>query len=347
MARPERFHGSGREESVMKLPHRRQFLHLAAGAAALPAVPRFAAAQAYPTRPITVIVPFAPGGGTDVAARIVGEHMSRTLRQQFLIENVPGAGGTTGSIRTMRANPDGYTIQMGHMGTHAISVSLYPNLAYKPDIDFEPIGIVVEQPTLIVARKDFPARDLKEFAAYVKANGERLNMAHGGVGSVSFTFGLLLNSLLGVKPTLVPFNGTGPAAHALVAGQIDYMTNGIPEVGSQVIAGTVKAFAVGTNERNPALPNVPTSKEAGLPDFQALPWYALFAPKDTPRPILDKLTDALSNALNDQNVRKRFLDLGWDTPDRARRGQAPLAKLVKSEIARWAPILKAANVNAE
>src|SRR5262249_35437336 len=148
------------------------------------------------------------------------EHMSRALGQQFLIENVAGAGGTTGSIRAMRANPDGYTIQMGHMGTHAVAVSLYPNLPYKPDVDFEPIGLVVEQPTLIVARKDFRERDLKDFVAYVKANAEKLNMAHAGVGSVSSPHGLLLNSFLGAKPFLFLFNGTGPAAQALLAGQI-------------------------------------------------------------------------------------------------------------------------------
>ena len=165
---------------------RRQFLHLAAGVAALPAVTRIAKAQTYPTRPITMIVPFAAGGGTDVVARIVGEHMSRTLGHQVIIENVPGAGGTTGSIRTMRANPDGHTIEMGHMGTHAVSVSLYPNLAYNPEVDFEPIGMVVEQPFLIVARKDFPPKDLKEFVAYVKSNAEKLNMAHSGVGSNAF-----------------------------------------------------------------------------------------------------------------------------------------------------------------
>ena len=198
---------------------RRQFLHLAAGAVALPAVTRIARAQSYPARTITMIVPFAAGGGTDVAARIIAAHMSQTLGQQIIVENVPGAGGTVGSIRTMRSNPDGYTIEMGHMGTHAVSVSLYPNLAYKPDIDFDPIGMVVELPELIVARKDFPPKDLKEFIAYVKANAEKLNMGHAGVGSNAFNFGLVLNSLLGAKPTLVPFNGTGPAANALVGGQ--------------------------------------------------------------------------------------------------------------------------------
>jgi tripartite-type tricarboxylate transporter receptor subunit TctC len=290
------------------------------------------------------IVPFAPGGSTDVAARIVGEHMSRTLGQQVIVENVPGAGGTTGSIRAMRANPDGHTIEIGHMGTHAVSVSLYPNLAYNPEVDFEPIGMVIEFPELIVARRDFPPKDLKEFVAYVKANAEKLNMAHAGVGSNAFNFGLALNSLLGVKPTLVPFGGTGPAANALVGGQVDYMLNGIAEVGSQVQAGTLKAFAICTAERSPALPGVPTTEEAGLPEFQASPWYALFAPKGTPRPFLDTLTDGLDKALDDQNVRNRLLDVGGDIPGKAKRGQRALAALVKSEIARWTPIIRAANI---
>jgi tripartite-type tricarboxylate transporter receptor subunit TctC len=323
---------------------RRGFLHLAAGALALPALSRIARAQAYPTRPITLIVPFAAGGGTDVVARIVGEHMSRTLGHQVIVENVPGAGGTTGSIRTMRANPDGHTIEMGHMGTHAVSVSLYPNLAYNPEVDFEPIGMVVEQPFLIVARKDFPPKDLKEFVAYVKSNAEKLNMAHSGVGSNGFNFGLALNSVLGVKPTMVPFNGGGPAANALVGGQVDYGLNPIAEVGSQIQAGTVKAYATGAAERSPAVPSVPTSKEAGLPEFQASPWYALFAPKGTPRSIRDKLTDALDKALDDQDVRNRLLDVGGDIPGKAKRGQQALAALVKSEIARWTPIIKGANI---
>jgi tripartite-type tricarboxylate transporter receptor subunit TctC len=212
----------------MKLP-RRQFLHLAAGAAALPAMSRMASAEAYPARPVTIVVPFAAGGSTDVSARIVGEYMARTLGQQFIIENVVGAGGTTGSLRAMRARPDGYTILMGHIGTHAFSVSLYPRLAYKPDVDFEPIGLVFQQPTVIVARKDFPAKDLKEFIGYAKANAEKLNMGHAGVGSITFILPLLLNSLLGIKPTMVPFNGAAPAANALIGGQVDYMCNGIAD----------------------------------------------------------------------------------------------------------------------
>ena len=190
---------------------------------------------------------------------------------------------------------------MGHMGTHAASVALYPNLAYKPDVDFAPIGLVAGTPVLILARKDFPPKDLKEFVAYVKANVDKLNMAHAGVGSVSFTTCLLLNSILGIKPTSIPFNGTGPALTALIAGQVDYMCDQIVNV---VPAGArpaqIKAYAVGTAERNPALPNVPTSKEAGLPEFQAQAWNALFAPKGTPQPVLDKLSDALDKALDDE-----------------------------------------------
>src|SRR5262245_43037888 len=256
----------------MKLP-RRKFLRLAAGATALPAMSRVAMAQAYPTRTVMIIVPFAAGGGTDVAARIVAEHMSRTLGQQFIVENVTGAGGTTGSTRAMRANPDGYTILMGHIGTHAFAVSLYPNLAYKPDVDFDPIGMVMEQPSLIVARKDFPPKDLKEFIAYAKGNAEKLNVGHAGVGSLLFTYALLLNSLLGVKPTMVPFTGAAPMANALIGGQIDYMLNGIIEVGQQVQAGTIKAYAITAAERHPALPNVPTTLEAGLPELQVLAWW--------------------------------------------------------------------------
>jgi tripartite-type tricarboxylate transporter receptor subunit TctC len=294
-----------------------------------------------------MVVPFAGGGGTDVAARIVGEHMSRTLGQQFIVENVAGAGGTTGSIRAMRAKPDGYTILMGHIGTHAFSVSLYPNLAYQPEVDFEPIGMVVEQPLVIVARKSFPPKDLREFAAYVKANVDKLNMAHAGVGSTSFTLGLLLNSVLGVKPTLVPFNGIAPAMNALAGLQVDYMCAPIEVVGRLVQGGAVKAYAIISAERNPAVPNVPTTKEAGLPEFQVSPWIALFAPKGAPQPILDRLTDALDMALDNDTVRKRLLDIGDDIPGKAKRGQPQLAALVKSEIARWTPIIKAANVKAQ
>ena len=306
-----------------------------------------ASAQVYPSRPITMIVPFAPGGPTDVTSRIIGEHMSRTLGQQLVIENVGGAGGTIGSTRAMRSPPDGYTIQMGQMGTHAGAVGLYPKLAYKPDVDFEPIGLVVDQAVVIFARRDFPPADFKEFVSYVKANGDTLNVGHAGVGSISHFTALLLDSILGVKPTMVPFSGAGPAINALVGSQVDYMTDSISSPVQQIQAGTAKGYAVATPQRNPALPNLPTTREAGLPEFQATGWYALFAPKGTPKPILDKLTNALDKALDDDNVRKRLADLGCDIPGKERRGPAPLASLVKSEITRWTPVIQAANVKIE
>jgi len=285
-----------------------------------------AAQTDYPRRTITLIVPFAAGGPTDVVARIVGDHMSRT---QIVIENMLGAGGTTASTRAARAAPDGYTIEMGHMGTHAASVALYPNLAYKPDVDFEPIGMAAGTPILILAKKDFPAKDLKEFIAYVKANVDKLNMAHAGVGSVSFTSCLLLNHILRVTPTAVPYQGTGPAMTALVGGQVDYMCDQIVNAVPQIQAGTIRTYAIATAERCPVLPDVPTTKEAALPEFQVSAWNALFAPKGTPKPIVDKLADALNKALDDDNTRKRLLELGSDLPGpqgRAQRRSPPWSR---------------------
>jgi tripartite-type tricarboxylate transporter receptor subunit TctC len=243
----------------------------------------------------------------------------------------------------MRANPDGYTIEMGQLGTHAASVALYPNLAYRPDVDFAPIGMVVDQAVLIIARRIFPPNDLREFVAYLKANAEKLNMAHAGIGSITHFTCLLLNTVVGVKPTMVPFNGSAPAINALVGGQVDYMCDPISDIVQQVQAGTMKVYATAMGRRNPALPNVPTTKEAGLPEFEASAWYGLFAPKGTPKAVLDTLSDALDKALDDDTVRKRLADLGCDIPDKSKRGQAALASLVKSEIARWSPIIRAAS----
>jgi tripartite-type tricarboxylate transporter receptor subunit TctC len=331
-------HAEREETTMVSILSRVLVAALAIGFAALPA----AAQTDYPRRPVTLIVPFAAGGPTDVIARIAADHMTRTLGQPIIIENIVGAGGTTASTRAARAAPDGYTIEMGHMGTHAASVALYPNLAYKPDVDFAPIGLVAGTPVLILAKKDFPPKDLKEFVAYVKANVDKLNMAHAGVGSVSFTTCLLLNLILNIKPTSIPFNGTGPALTALISGQVDFMCDQIVNIVQQVQAGQIKAYAVGTAERNPALPNVPTSKEAGLPEFQAQAWNALFAPKGTPQPVLEKLSDALDKALDDEQTRKRLLELGSVLPDKTGRGQQALAALVKSEIDRWTPVIKAA-----
>ena len=324
--------------------HRRRFLHLAAGAAALPALPQGAAAQAYPSRPITFIVPFPPGAATDVCARIVGDHMSRTLGQQMVIQNISGAGGTVGSTRAMRADPDGYTILMGQMGTHAAAVALYPNLAYKPAEDFETIGMVAGFPLLIAARKDFPANDLKEFIAYLKANDSKINQGHAGVGSIFFTTCLMFNSIVGANPTLVPFPGGAPAMNALVGGQVDYMCADILTGGPQLADGKIKIYALAAPARNPALPNVPSTAEAGMPALETLVWTALFAPKGTPQPIVDQLAAALDKALDDETTRKRMFTLGCDIPDKPKRGPAPFLALVKSEIERWSPIIKAAGV---
>jgi len=318
---------------------RRAGLLAAFGLLAL-APPAFA--QDYPTKNITLIVPFAAGGPTDVISRIIGEHMSRTLGHQIVIENTLGAGGTTASTRAKRAAPDGYTIITGHMGTHAASVALYPKLQYDPRTDFEPIGMIAGTPILILAKKDFPAKDLNEFVAHVKANEKTLNAAHAGVGSVSFTTCLLLNSIIGVKPIAVPFNGTGPSMNALVGGQVDYMCDQIVNAVPQVKGGTIKAYAIATPDRNPSLPDVPTTKEAGLPAFEASAWNALFAPKGTPKPVVDKLSDALSKALDDEAVRKRLLELGSDIPDGPRRGPAALSALVKSEVDKWGKVIKEA-----
>jgi tripartite-type tricarboxylate transporter receptor subunit TctC len=330
----------------MEFP-RRQFLRWAGAAAALPPWLRGAGAQAWPSRAITLIVPFAAGGATDVSARLVAEHMSRTLGRQVVIQNVPGAGGTVGSMRAMRADPDGTTILMGHVGTHAVAVPLYPNLGYKPDVDFEPIGLVSEFPMLIVGGKDFPPNDLAEFIAYVKAHADKLNVGHAGVGSVFFNTCLLLHSILRVKPTLVPFNGGLPAMNALVGGQIDYLCADATTAKPQLEAGTIKAFAIASARRNPALPDVPTSTEAGLPEFQTSAWFALFAPKNTPQFILGRLADALDRALDDGTVRNRMLALASDLPEPSRRGPQRLQQLVRDEIERWTPIIRDANVKLD
>jgi len=316
------------------------------GLAALALAAAPAGAQDFPSRTITLIVPFAAGGPTDVISRIVAENMSRTLGQQIIIENVVGAGGTTAATRAMRAKPDGYTLITGHMGTHAASVALYPNLAYKPDVDFEPVALLAGTPILILTKKDFPAKDLKEMVEYVKKNEAKVNMAHAGVGSVSFTSCLAFNDILKVKPTSIPYQGTGPAMNALVAGQVDYMCDQIVNAVPQVAGGTIKAYAVGTPERNPALPDVPTTTEAGLPAFQVSAWNALFAPKGTPKEVVAKINAAAAAALDDETVRKRLLELGSDIPTKEKRTPQALGDLVKSEIARWTPIIKNAGASA-
>jgi len=297
-------------------------------------------AQSYPTRAITTIVPFAAGGPTDVIARIVGEHMGRVLGQQLIIENVAGAGGTTGITRGAQSKPDGYTIMMGHMGTHGAAPALYPKLRYDPTQDFEPIGMAAGTPILIVGKKALAANDLKSFIAYVKGSQGKASEAHAGVGSVSFTTCTMLNAQLGVKPTRVAYSGTGPAMNDLVGGQVDYMCDQIVNVVEQIKGGAIKAYAIATPERSPALPDVPTTKEAGLPSYQLSAWNALFAPKATSKEIVGRLNGALVASLADGNTRKRLLELGGVLPNKQEQTPEYLGDFVKKEVARWTPILK-------
>jgi tripartite-type tricarboxylate transporter receptor subunit TctC len=309
-------------------------------AAALPA------AAAYPERPITLIVPFAAGGPTDTIARIVGEHMSRSLGQAIVIENMAGAGGTTGIARGAQARPDGYTIMMGHMGTHGAAPAVYPNLRYDPITDFEPIGLAAGTPVLIVTRKEFPTNNLKEFIEYVKTNSDKVNEAHAGVGSVSHTSCTLLASILGVKTARLAYRGTGPALNDLVGGQVDFMCDQIVNLVPQIQSGTIKALAIATTERSPALPDIPTTQEGGLSEFEVSAWNALFAPKATPREIVAKLNEALVKALDDEGTRKRLLDLGSVIPEKPGRSAEALRQLVTREVARWTPVLKGAGGTA-
>jgi tripartite-type tricarboxylate transporter receptor subunit TctC len=302
-----------------------------------------APAQEYPARTITIIVPFAAGGPADITGRIVADIFSRHLGQRVVVENVGGAGGTIGTLRAARAAADGYTILSGHMGTNALAAAFYPDLGYDPQKDFEPIGLTAEYPELLVVRKNFPANNLSEFVAYARANASKLNVGHAGVGSVSYIGCLLLDAAIGIKPTLVPFTGTAPVLNAMLAGEIDYECDPVLGTLAQVRAGGVKALAIAAKRRSPMLPDVPTSYEQGLPEFDCAPFYAVFVPKGTPQPIIDRLAEALNKGLSEEPVQKRLAELGADIVEPGRRGPKPLADLVRSESARLMPILKAAS----
>src|SRR5689334_7748640 len=301
-----------------------------------------ARAEDYPARTVTIIVPFAAGGPADITGRIVADIFNRHLGQKFVVENVGGAGGTIGALRAARSAADGYTILSGHLGTNALAPAFYPNLGYDPQTDFAPIGLTAEYPELLVVRKDFPADNLKEFVVYAKANPEKLNVGHAGLGSVSYIGCLLLHAAIGIKPTMIPFTGTAPVLNAMLGGQVDYECDPVLGTLSQVQAGNVKALAVAAKKRSPLLPDVPTSHEQGLPEFDIAPFYAVFVPSGTPPAVVEKLADALSKGLNEEAVQKRLADLGADSVEPARRGPKALADLVKSEAARLLPILRAA-----
>jgi tripartite-type tricarboxylate transporter receptor subunit TctC len=306
-------------------------------------MPLVAHAQSYPGRAITVIVPFPAGGPSDVVARIVTERMSRTLGQQMVIENVGGAGGTLGSARVAAAQPDGYTLLAGSMGSHVAAPVLTPNVKYDSERDFEPIGLTAHAPAVIVARKDFPAENVNEFLTYLKENGDKVKQAHGGVGASSHMACLMFNQALGIKPTSIAYRGTAPAMNDLVGGHVDFLCEQSVSVAEQIKAGAVKAYVVSANQRLATLPDVPSAKEAGI-NYQMSIWAGIFAPKGTPKEIISKLAAALDKALDDAAVRKRLTELGGSIPAKQERTPVSFARLVKGEISRWSPILKAASV---
>jgi tripartite-type tricarboxylate transporter receptor subunit TctC len=264
-----------------------------------------------------------------------------------VVENVTGAGGTVGVTRVMKSAPDGYTLLMGNLGTQAASVGLYPNLAYDPRTDFEPIMNSASTPMLVVAKKDLPVKDFREFVEYLKANAAKMNYGTGGVGATSHLTCLFLDSLLEVKPQHVPFRGSGPALNALLGGQIDYVCDQTVGVVPAVQAKEAKGLVVAVKSRIPVIPDVPTSAEQGLPEFQATGWNALFAPKATPKEIVDKLNAAAKAALRDEATRKRLLDLGAELPDEAGQTPEALRELVRSEIDKWVPVIKKAGVTVQ
>ena len=305
-----------------------------------------AQAQDYPTKVITMVVPFAAGGPTDTVARLIAAPMSKTLKQQVIVENVGGAGGTIAANRVAKASPDGYTILIHHIGM-ATAPALYRKLPYNPLTDFEHIGLINEVPMTLVAKKDFPAKDLKELIAYVKANKDKVNYANAGLGAASHLCGMLFMTAIQTEVTTVPYSGTAPAMNDLLGGQVDFMCDQTTNTTSQIKAEKIKVYGVTTKKRVASLPNVPTMDEAGLKGFEVSIWHALYAPKGTPKPVIDKLTKALQDALKDQNVKQRFGELGTEPVAQDRATPEAHRALLKAETDRWGPIIKKAGVYAD
>jgi tripartite-type tricarboxylate transporter receptor subunit TctC len=303
------------------------------------------AQQSYPVRPITMIVPFAAGGPTDVLARILGQHMSQTLGVQIVVENVTGAGGTIGSVRVAKAAPDGYTMVMGNLGTHAAAMGLYKNLAYDPRADFEPVMLIATTPMVLLTRKDLPAVSLNDFVALAKQR--QLSMGSAGIGSISHLTLLLFASVAHVEVQHVPYRGLSQADNDLIGGQIDSLFDQIISATPHVTSGAVKPIVVTAPVRAPSMPNIPSSTEAGLPGLQTLAWTALFLPKRTPKPIVERINGVVADAMRDTAVEKSFAQLGADLPPPDQRTPEVLGTLVKSEVSKWVPLLKAAGVVAE
>jgi tripartite-type tricarboxylate transporter receptor subunit TctC len=324
---------------------RKQFLHLAAGAAALPVLPPIARAQTYPSRPITMVVPFAAGGATDVIGRIVAERMKQSLGQPVIIENVTGANGSIGVGRVARATPDGYTIGIGHWSTHVVNGAIY-GLQYDVLADFEPISLIASNPQLIVAKNEVPANDLKELIAWLKANPDKASQATAGVGSAPHLAGVFFQKQTATRQ-FVPYRGAAPAMQDLLAGQIDIMIDDPTNFLPLMRAGRIKAYAVTAKRRLAAAPDIPTADESGLPGFYFSRWHALWAPKGTPKDTIGKLSASVVDALADANARARLADLGQEIFPRDQQAPEALRAYQKAEIEKWWPIIKAAGIKAQ
>jgi tripartite-type tricarboxylate transporter receptor subunit TctC len=325
---------------------RRQFLRLAAGVAALPALPRTSVAQAYPSRPITIVVGFAAGGPTDTGARILAEGMKATLGQPVIVENITGAAGSIGVGRVVRAAPDGYTLSIGDLGTHVTNQVTY-SLAYDLQKDLLPVAMFRSGPFLVVAKRDMPGSNLEELVAWLRGNPGKASVGTGGSAGAEHLAGLMFQTVTGIRVQFVPYRGSAPAIQDMLAGQID-MIFGSPVVTlPQIQAGRLKAYAVMGPSRLEAAPDIPTVDEAGAPGAYYSSWSSLWAPKGTPREIVVKLNAAVVTALAEPGVRARFAELGANVPPPDQQSPEALASLHKAEIGRWWPIIKAAGIKAE
>ncbi|MGH7870773.1 MAG: tripartite tricarboxylate transporter substrate binding protein BugD [Candidatus Binatia bacterium] len=305
-----------------------------------------AGAQKYPEKVITVVVPFTAGGPTDTVARLIGRPMSQMLKQQIIVENVGGAGGTIGANRVAKAAPDGYTLLLHHIG-HSTAPALYRKLPYDSIKDFEPIGLINEVPMTLIARRDFPPKDLKEMIAYLKANKDKVTYANAGIGAASHLCGMLFMTAIQTDLTTVPYKGTADVIKDLLGGQIDFTCDQTTNTTSQIKADKVKVYGVTTLKRLPSLAKIPTIDEAGLKGFEVTVWHALYAPKSTPKPIIDMLTKALQFGLKDKVVKERFADLGTEPVAEKRATPEALRAHLKAEIDKWSPIIKKAGVYAD
>ncbi|HEY6992201.1 MAG TPA: tripartite tricarboxylate transporter substrate-binding protein [Xanthobacteraceae bacterium] len=311
------------------------------------ALPGPAAAEDWPTRPVTVVVPFAAGGPIDVVARLISPRMSELLGQQMVIDNIPGAGGMVGASRVAKAAPDGYTMLIGNQATHTYSQFLYKTPLYDPVADFAPGGMLLSNYKVLVVRKDLPANTLPEFVAYAKANAAKLQYGSGGGGSATHIACLLLNAKMGTNITHVPYRGAGPAMQDMVAGRIDFMCDVVSTALAQIRAGTVKPIAMLSNVRAAVLPNLPTALEQGLADVDADGWNALFFPKGTPAAVISRVNAAAGEMLDTPAVRKRIEELGLYAAPPAERSPDFLSKLVLRELDKWGPPIKASGVAAK